>query len=447
MVLSAQTFTTLHTFDGTDGAAPSGILVQATDGNFYGATISGGPNNAGTAFKITPSGTLSKLCNFPGGENGANPVGGLIQAADGNFYGTTGAGGISGEGGDGTVFKITPSGVLTTLYHFDIVDGLYPYAGLVQGTDGAFYGTTGYGGSTDGGTVFKITSSGTLTTLHTFDVSDGFSPIAGLIQATNGNFYGTTAYGGANIQQNADGGTVFEITPSGTLTTLYNFCSQPGCTDGDEPLAALVQASNGDFYGTTNGGGANGDGSVFEILPGPLTTLYSFSGPYVVSFVYVALIQATDGNFYGVSPTGGTNGDGTVFEFTASGTLTTLHTFAGTDGSIPSSLFQATNGTLYGTTSSGGANGDGTLFSLDVGLGPFVETQPTTGTSGSTVKILGTDLTGTTSVTFNGVPATFTVASPSLIRTTVPAGATSGKVRVTTPSGTLVSNTAFRVRR
>jgi len=203
-----------------------------------------------------------------------------------------------------------------------------------------------------------------------------------------------TDLGGANNQ-----GTVFKITLSGALTTLYSFCSQTGCTDGSN-ANALVQATDGDFYGTTYSGGANNQGTIFKITPsGALTTLYSFC-----------------------SQTGCTDGQNPV-----------------------AGLVQATNGKFYGTTPIGGTLGEGTVFSLSVGLGPFVETRPTSGMVGEVVKILGTDLTNATSVSFNGAGAVFEVVSSSEITATVPTGATTGRVQVITPRGTLTSNVPFRV--
>jgi len=249
-------------------------------------------------------------------------------------------------------------------------------------------------------------------------------------------------------------GTVFRITPSGTLTTLHSFCSQSGCPDGEFPQTGLVQATNGNLYGTTIIGGAYGSGTIFEITPsGALSTLYnvcSQGGCPDGNYLYAGLIQATDGNLYGVMEIGGANNGGTIFKITPSGTLTTIHSFcsqpACADGQYPAAgLAQDTNGNLYGTTADGGANGDGTVFSLSVGLGPFVETQPTATKVGATVNILGTNLTGATSVNFNGKAATFTVMSSSEITTTVPAGATTGEVQVVTPSGMLLSNVSFRV--
>jgi uncharacterized repeat protein (TIGR03803 family) len=458
IALPAQTLTTLHSFDGTDGANPFAGLVQATNGNLYGATSLGGANNLGAIFKITPDGALTMLysfCSQSGCTDGAQPYATLVQAINGNFYGTTEFGGANN---DGSVFSITPSDVLTTLYSFcsqsGCTDGLGPTEALLQAANQNLYGTTVLGGANNGGTVFEITANGTLKTLYNFcsqsGCTDGLGPAA-LIQATNGNFYGTTANGGA-----LGYGTVFEVTPSGTLTTLYSFCSQTGCADGKYPAAALVQATDGDFYGTTNQGGANRGkpyGTVFKVTAsGALTTLHSFDSTDGAS-PSAPLIQATDGNFYGTTYFGGANpnGYGTVFKITPSGAVTTLHSFQSREGSNSyAGLIQATNGNFYGTTRFGGANnacsgGCGTVFSLSVGLGPFVETLPTSTKVGAGIRILGTNLTGATSVTFNGTPAVFEVVSSSFITTTVPAGATSGNVQVVTPGGTLTSNVPFRV--
>ena len=360
------------------------------------------------------------------------------------------------------------TGTFTTLFSFDNMDGAFPFNGaLVQATNGDLYGTTAGVGANGHGTVFKITPSGTLTTLYGFgsQTTDGYGANAGLVQATNGYLYGTTEFGGAG-PYGSGGGTVFKITPSGTLTTLYSFCLQSGCPDGELPLSGLVQGTNGYLYGTTAAGGANGNlGTVFKITPsGTLTTVYSFcsqSGCADGDDPVAGLVQATDGNFYGTTDYGGAGkygSGGTVFKITPSGKLTTLYSFCSqsrcTDGEYPyAALVQATNGDFYGTTYVGGAtiggcmlgNGCGTVFSLSVGLGPFVETQTTSGKVGAAVKILGSDLIGATSVTFNGTAATFTVVSRYLITTTVPAGATTGTVQVVTPNGTLSSNLPFRV--
>ena len=365
----AQGFTTLLNFTGGNGANPQASLIQGTDGNFYGTTLSGGTSNncgssgCGTVFKITPSGALTTLQSFHSSD-GASPQAGLLQATDGNLYGTTSEGGVDF---DGTVFKITPSGTLTTLHTFKGTDGSFPTAGLVQATDGNFYGTASNGGANCGsvgcGTVFKITPSGTLTTLHSFAGGDGALP-NGLVQANDGNFYGTTYTGGANNY-----GTVFKITSGGTLTTLYSF----DFSHGTKPSAALVQATDGNFYGTTSEGGASsncgsaGCGTIFKITPsGTLTTLHNFSGGDGAAPV-AGLVQATDGNFYGTTYGGGTYSVGTVFKITASGTLTTLHSFDSSDGARPQAgLVQATDSNFYGTAYFGGADNDGTVFKLQL---------------------------------------------------------------------------------
>jgi uncharacterized repeat protein (TIGR03803 family) len=448
----AQTFKALQSFNSTDGANPTAGLIQATNGYLYGTTDTGGPVGGGTVFRIAPSGALTTLysfCSQSGCTDGFEPFGALVQATDGNFYGTTEGGGTNGYG---TVFKITPSGTLTTLYSFcsniGCTDGYYPLAALVQGSGGNFYGTTWYGGANGEGTVFKITPTGMLTTLYSFcaqsNCTDGAEPHAGLIEGTDGNFYGTTEGGTSSL------GTVFKITPTGTLTTLHSF----GLTDGGNPYAGLVQGSDGNFYGTTVDGGTGGGctygcGTVFKMTPtGTLTTLHSFdftdgAGP-------TGLIQATNGNFYGTTSIDGANSAGTVFTISPTGTLTTLYNFCSqsgcTDGDGPvAGLVQDTNGNFYGTTYSGGTFASGTVFGLSVGLRSFVETEPASGKVGAAVKILGTNLTGATSVTFNGTAAVFKVVSNSLITTTVPTGATTGTVQVTTPHRTLNSNVPFRV--
>jgi len=465
MALPAQTFTTLFSFDGADGTSPNAGFVQASNGNFYGTTNYGGANRAGTVFKIAPGGPLTTLysfCSQSACADGEDPNG-LVQAANGDLYGTTFGNPYDGGGANGpfgTVFKITPNGILTTLYSFcsqaNCTDGGSPTAGLVQATNGDLYGTTAGGGNLVGaGTVFRITPSGALTTLYTFCAQyrcpDGEGPAGALVQATNGDLYGTTFGGGANGV-----GTVFKITPSGTLTTLHNFAGYP--MDGANPGAGLVQATNGDLYGTTYAGGANpgpyglGGGTIFTITPsGALTTLYSFCAQSACTDGAnpgAGLVQATDGDLYGTNA-GGVYNAGTVFKITSSGTLTTLYSLcsqsACTDGSSPNVLVQATNGNLYGTTRGGGAHNAGSIFRLSVGLGPFVETQPSSGNVGAAVNILGTDLTGATSVSFDGIAAVFTVVGHSLITTTVPAGASSGEVQVVTPGGTLSSNVPFLV--
>jgi len=470
IVSPAQTFKTLYNFCGGLGgdctdSVSNAALIQSTDGKFYGAATSGGANGYGMVFRITPGGTLTELYSFCSQTNctdGANPGYGLVQGTDGNFYGTTLGGGAyacadSSQGGCGTVFKITPAGTLTTLHSFDNVHGAYPNGALVQGAAGSFYGTTLGGGpncqtEVGCGTVFKITPEGTLTTLHNFDGNDGELLYGGLVQGTDGNFYGTTSSGGANQTCSVFCGTIFKITPAGALTTLHNFDG----TDGAYPEGPLVQATNGNFYGTTAGGGEHTGGTVFKLTPkGTLTSLYSFCATDGCADGYnpqAGLVQGTDGNFYGTAEVGGTNYYyGTAFRITPGGTLTVLHSFDGTDGENPfAGLLQATNGVFYGTTNGGGKGdcsdyGCGTVFEVSVGLGPFVKTEPTSGKVGARVVILGNNLTGLTAVSFNGTAATFRVMSSTEITATVPTGATTGALEVTTPTKLLKSNVAFRV--
>lgn len=442
----AQTFTRLFSFDSTNGFDPTYMsLVQGTDGNFYGTTQGGGANGGGTVFKITSGGALTTIYNFCAEANcadGSSPNSALVQGTDGSFYGTTIDGGVYGYG---SVFKITSTGTLTTLYSFcaksSCEDGFGPHAGLIQGTSGAFYGTTEEGGvNGDYGTVFEITSKGALTTLHSFEKTDGYAPLGGLVQGTNGIFYGTTYIGGANSL-----GTVFQITAAGTFKSLHSFDT----TDGANPYDRLVQGTNGNLYGTTYNGGLSGYGTAFKITAsGTLTTLHNFAGyPNEGAYPGAGLVLGSDGNFYGTTLAGGPESCGTVFEVTPAGALTTLYSFTGLDGDIPyGGLMQATNGTLYGSTGLGGASNDGEIFSLSVGLGPFVGMRPGSGKVGAKITILGTDLTGATSVTFNGIAATFTGTSSSEIKATVPVGATTGTIKVVTPgSGILKSNVPFRV--
>jgi uncharacterized repeat protein (TIGR03803 family) len=458
----AQTFRTMVNFNGTQGAGAQGVLVQGTDGNLYGTTKYGGSNSAGTVFKLAPGGKLTTLYSFCSQTycyDGAFPAAGLALDSDGNFYGTTWGGGAINAG---TVFKITPQGGLTILYSFcssyECPDGAGPYAALVQGTDGNFYGTTAEGGSHGfvTGAVFKISQGGAFETLYSFcaqpHCSDGQSPIAGLVQGSDGNFYGTTYAGGANCIAQGGCGTAFRITPAGKLTTLHSFCAQTNCTDGANPAGTLVQSANGSFYGTTVSGGtenkqcSSGCGTIFQITSaGKLATLRAFNETNG-EWPYGGLVRATDGSFYGTTYLGGTRGGGTVFKIGPGGKLKTLHSFTFKDGDGPQAgLVQVTNGTFDGTTSVGGSHNVGTVFNVGVGLGPFVETIPTAGKVGAKVLVLGTNLTGTTSVSFHGTPATFKVISSSEIETSVPDGATAGEVKVKAPQGALVSNVAFRV--
>src|SRR5262249_9400013 len=310
ITVSAQTLTTLHSFNRADGSSPEAALVQGSDGNFYGTTPLGGAHAKGTVFKINATGNLTTLHSFSGSPgDDAIPIGGLVQGSDGNFYGTTASGGTFFQG---TVFRITSSGAITVLHSLNsfLSEGAVPVAGLVQGSDGNFYGTTAVGGQHFQGTIFKIDATGNLTTLHSFSGSpnDGSNPIAGLVQGSDGNLYGTTPSGRAHFQ-----GIGCRISQGGTFAVLHSFSGY--AAEGGVPFAALVQGNNGDFYGTTAVGGAHFKGTVFKINEaGSLTTLHSFDGSNGEGASPIAgLVQGSDGNFYSTTVLGGTHRRGTLF--------------------------------------------------------------------------------------------------------------------------------------
>jgi uncharacterized repeat protein (TIGR03803 family) len=434
----AQTFTTLASFDSDNGSFPQyGSLVQATNGNYYGTTYYGGPKDRGVVFEVTPSGELTDIHNFCSRSecaDGKAPWTGPVLGTDGNLYGTTTAGGTNNKD-SGTIYRITPGGELTTLYSFcqtvPCHDGIAPMA-LMQASNGNFYGVAFTDGVHNHGTIFELSKSGVFKVLYSFcslaNCADGADIYAGLMQASDGNLYGTTAGGGAY-----DTGTVYEISPAGDFRTIHSFCAKPGCPDGDTPYARLVEDANGNLYGTTYYGGANGYGNVFEITAArqfvPVHSFDNTDGSYPSS----ALILASDGNLYGTA--------NTIFQITAGNEFHLLFTFCG----CTNTLLQATDGTFYGTTAEGGTSNNGTIFSFSNGLGPLVEIVPTAAKVGAHVIILGNNLAGSTAVSFNGTAALFTVVSDSEITATVPTGATTGTISVTTSTGTLNSNPAFRI--
>jgi uncharacterized repeat protein (TIGR03803 family) len=433
----SQTYKVAYEFGSHSGDPLSpayGLVAQGRDGNLYSTSPLGGTSNNGTVFKITPAGTLTVIYNFDV-TNGALPYGGLTLGTDGNFYGTAYQGGTAGSG---TVFMITPSGTLTVLHNLkSSTDGGSPYGAPVQGTDGNFYGTTYNGGSKGYGTVYKMTPAGTLTVLYPFDHTHGGQPHGPLVQGTDGKLYGTTYSGGTNGY-----GTVFKVTAGGAFTVLYNFDS----THGSAPYGALVQGTDRSFYGATYNGGLGG-GVVFKITAsGVFTALYSLTSATDGAGLFAGLTQVNDGSLYGAALRGGANGAGTIYRITTKGAFSVLYPFDRATGSTPEvTLLQHTTGTLYGETLDGGDHNDGVFYSFKKGLKPFVRLLPTSGKVGKLIDILGQGFNGATGVSFNGTTATFNIVSDTYLTAKVPAGATTGPVTVTMSGGKLTSNQKFRV--
>ncbi len=441
-----------HFVGGTDGAVPFSTLIQASDGNFYGTTFRGGPDALGTVFRMTPEGVVTVLHAFTPTEDGVTPAASLLQAADGRLYG---AAAFSPESFDGTLFSMTLDGAFTTLHRFaGSSDGAVPTAAPIQARDGNFYGTTYYSnnGINAGGTVYKMTQGGAVSVLHTFVYPDEGSPTdVSLVEATDGNFYGTAQSGGA-----FNTGTAFRLTPVGVVTVLHSFNGP----DGVMPQAALIQAPDGNFYGTTGAGGYNagsfGAGTVFRMTPdGTVTPLHVFTGGVDGSSPLAALILATDGNFYGTTSAGGEFNRGTVFWLTPDGVLTVLHSFAGSpnDGADPiGGLVQGSDGNLYGMTSHGGLQGKGIAYRLDIAT---CRDALTLGYSGGTLTIgftLETSVPAIWSTWITSgsnsanlwsiaIPAVSPAASFTIPFTGVPPGGVLGVLTtISRPSGALCSD-------
>jgi uncharacterized repeat protein (TIGR03803 family) len=485
--------TVLHSFltQTGDGAFPFSGLTLGTDGGFWGTTEAGGSDQVGTIFGMTSAGKVFDFNVFGGTNqvNGNTPIAPPVQGMDGNFYGTASEGGDISKctylnGGCGVIYRITPSGKYKVIHTFEqLTDGANSDSPLVLGTDGNFYGTTALGGSigntfVNGGVIFKITSAGKYTVLYTFcaqvNCNDGFNPYDGLVQGSDGSFYGTTSAGGLGTGGFREG-VAFKITPAGKYSVLYSFCNQPGCTDGGVPYGGLVQGTDGNFYGVTVGGGSKAYGVIFQLTPsGQYTVLYNFDST-TGSYPKGTLFQATNGTLYGQTQNGGNINTGVFFsldmklkpyanlvawygivgqtvEILGQGlTGTTAVSFNGTAAStftvvadsyltavVPSG---ATPGTVTVTTP-GGTLTSNRPFRV---LPHIVTFSPMSGTVGTPVTINGTSFTGATRVTFGGVKATFTVNSDTEITTTVPTGAKTGPITVTTPDGTATSSEVFTV--
>lgn len=349
------TFDLLYEFPQTNLVLYSSALIHGSDGNFYGVSQYGGDYGSGNIFAVSSNGAISSLYSFTGGNDGATPVGALVQAVDGSFYGTTSQGGFYGNG---TVFNISPGG-LTTLYQFTGgFDGANPNGALTLGSDGNLYGTTSGEFFTGVGTIFKISTNGDLSTLYTFTNGIDGNGTGGLTLGDDGNFYGVTYDGGTNYM-----GAFFVMDSTGNLNVLYSFADGE---DGANPGATLTLGGDGNFYGSTTAGGDYGAGTIFQMTPGASwTTLYSFQGEFD-GYSPSQLLAGTDGNFYGTTPFGGVDQDGSVFEMTADGAFNPLYMFTGgSDGGSPNSgLVQGSDGSLYGTTSSGAGGNNGGVFRI-----------------------------------------------------------------------------------
>lgn len=390
---SSTSFSVLHTFSSSEGSVPSGPLLQGADGRYYGNAATGGSNGLGTVYAVTSTGALTVLHDFAGSD-GTNPTGPLIAGTDGTLYGVTEYG---GDNDAGTVFSITASGRFTVLHSFAVwangsnTDGMAPRGGLTLGSDGNFYGATTRGGSNDGGTLFRITPAGVLTTLYTFSAfnstrSDGALPATPLALGKDGRFHGTTAVGGTHSSGGLAPGTLYAIGLNGSFSAQHSFTYG---VDGSSP-SGLVAASDGTFYGATSIGGPNGTGTLFKATSkGSVTTLYSFSaapsnasglpansdGAYPASGV----LLDSDGTLYGGTIFGGKNGTGSLFSLAPDNTFTVLYQFSSatkginSDGAeVVGAPIRGSDGNLYGVAALGGSNGIGVIYKLTMPALPVV---------------------------------------------------------------------------
>ena len=366
----AQTLNVVHNFTGgSDGGNPVNGFTMSSKGALFGTASYGGASNLGVVFRLSGNGAETALHSFAGGADGAVPNGAMVEGKDGALYGTTTAGGTSGQG---TVFRLKGKKE-TVLYSFaGGTDGADPQAGLVMDAKGNLYGTTTAGGSAGNGTVFELVAPTTRkgqwteTVLHSFGTgSDGAAPIGGVIFDAAGNLYGTTSLGGAYGY-----GTVFQLA-AGTGWTENTLHSFQNANDGGTPYAGLISDAAGNLYGAATQGGANGGGTVFELAPsgGSWTFSVLASQPgWGISGTFRDLLFDTSGNIYGTTHCDGDNSAGTIYELTPSGsnwTYTLLYTFTGgSDGLYSISNLVMKQGKLYGTTIDGGADGAGVVYTL-----------------------------------------------------------------------------------
>ncbi|HTQ54952.1 MAG TPA: choice-of-anchor tandem repeat GloVer-containing protein [Bryobacteraceae bacterium] len=431
----SQTYSILYDFDETPHgccAGYPGVLAQGRDGNIYGTTLAGGVYGYGSVFVIGPGGGLSTLYSFDI-TDGLGPQSGLAMGRDGNFYGTTYQGGAHSAG---TIFRITPGGSLTILYSFaNNGDGAYPRTPPVPAPDGNLYGVSANHAAS---TLYRITPAGAFTVLATLPAESD----APLTLAADGKLYGTTVLGGTYNQ-----GTVFSITTAGVFKTIYSF---NGPTGGS-PQGALLQASDGNFYSTASLGGTSSGGVVYRMTPaGAYKVLHNFVAlPSTSGSIPTAgLVQGSDGYLYGVTSIGGLNGFGTIFRLKTNGSsYSVVYNFDKTDGATPySTPMLHTNGIIYGLTQGGGTSDDGVLYAVNEKLTPFVSVfDAPSGRVGTSVEILGQGFSGATGVLFGAGPGTFTATSDTYMTANIVAGATTGSVTVKEAGGNLVSPQTFKI--
>jgi uncharacterized repeat protein (TIGR03803 family) len=408
-------------------------LAQGRDGQLYGTTSSGGaynpPDGDGVVFRLNTNGTETILHSFSGADGNA-PEGGLTLGSDGNFYGTTARGGSFNLG---VLFSITPTGKFTVLYNFTPDSYGFPDCPPVEGLNGDFYGTAQ--GNESGGEVYKYSRTTGFTVIHDFTNTGLSTPISCVIFAADGTLYGTVNDGGTNGY-----GAVFKMTTAGAVERVF---SLNVTTTGAYPEWPLIQASDGSFFGVTEG---VYNGSVFRITEGGTLSVFYYGqqGTGELTDTTGGVVQGTDGNLYGSALSGGDN-DGGIYQLTLDGAYADVYNFS-KDQQPEAAMMQHTDGKFYGTTYTSTTGGYGSVYSFDMGLGPFIALVRNQGGVGSVAQILGQGLTGSTGVTFNGIASTnFEVVSDTYMTAAVPTGATTGAVVVTTPAGTLTSNRDFLV--
>ena len=450
-----------HYFDGADGFQPMSGLTLGIDGNFYGTTyIHSGSGPYGEVFQVTPSGTVTVLYGFTDTTDGEGPWAPPIMASDGNLYGVT-------QGSPSVAYKITmPAATFSVLANLPS-NSIAP---LIVGSDGNFYGTTVKGGTANQGTVFQLTKKGVLKIVYSFGAngSDGLTPDGAVLQGADGKLYGTTYWGGSSGL-----GTIYSMTTSGAnYKILHNFA---GTSDGSNPPANLVQGSDNFLYGATNFGGASGFGVFFKINTTGTTykVLHAFDGKPSGGYPVSNLLLHTNGTIYGWTTTG--PAEGSLYSMNVS-----LKPFAslvvvnsgkvGTKVGIIGQGFSSATGVKFGTgtgtftivsdtymtvaPAAGATTGKVTVLEPSGNLvtpqtfkvTPSIKSfSPTSGTVGTSVVITGQSLTQTSAVKFGTVAATFTVNSDTKVTVTVPTGAVTGKISITTPGGTATSTANFTV--